>query len=126
MTPPTDHPQSELPTPTPEALDHLAGALESLRALESFPVLQAGDERTFGRFLLRQVLGQGRFGIVFLAADPETGGSVALKLPQPAVLLDPALAERFRRDVEAVAHLEHPGIVPVLDTGSVMGVDYIA
>ncbi len=112
-----------------EGLDRLGEVLGALRALGAGGMAVGGKgepERTFGRFRLRGVLGRGTFGVVFLADDPQTGRAIALKLPQPAALLDPAFADRFRRDVEAVVPLDHPGIVPILEAGAIGGVAYIA
>src|SRR5262245_5919370 len=118
------------PTPlSPGGMDRLARALDALRVLgpqPAHPDQGPAGEHTFGRFLLRDVLGKGRFGIVFLAEDPEARRLVALKLPQPGILFDPALAERFRRDAEAAGPLDHPGIVAVLEAGSVGAVPYLA
>src|SRR5262245_12090500 len=128
---------SDRPDPTPanppvsiQSLGRLGDVIAALGALEPIAGGQPGaaepSVRTFGRFRLRKVLGKGKFGIVFLADDPQTNRAVALKLPQLALLTDPALADRFRRDVEALAPLDHLGIVPVLEAGAVAGVAYLA
>src|SRR5262245_44233423 len=120
-------PDTERPTeiissfvpPSVEALDRLSSTLHALRTVGTAHPTEDQGERTFGRFRLLEVLGKGKFGIVFLADDPRSGRQVALKLPQPDVLLDPFLAERFRRDAEAAGSLDHPGIVPIHEAGHV-------
>src|SRR5262245_31967979 len=42
-----------------------------------------------GRFEIRGTLGQGGFGIVYLARDPTLGRLVALKVPRPEVVMNP-------------------------------------
>ena len=65
---------------------------------------------------LRERLGDGGFGQVYLAYDPRLDRDVALKvLKEP----DPSdrVMERFFREARAVARLDHPNIVAVHDAG---------
>jgi WD40 repeat protein len=84
------------------------------------------DERRFGRFQIQRTLGRGGFGIVFLAWDPALRRHVALKVPNPEVLVTPTARKRFQREAHAAARLDHPNIVPVHESGSVGAVSYIA
>ena len=84
------------------------------------------DNRRFGRFKILRTLGQGGFGIVFLAWDQALRRQVALKVPQPEALLTPDSRKRFLREAHAAAALDHPNIIPVYETGSVGSVAYIA
>lgn len=70
-----------------------------------------------GRFTIDSLLGHGGFGIVYLAHDDQLRRWVALKIPRPHVLADPQVADRLRREARAAAGLDHPHIVPVLETG---------
>lgn len=79
----------------------------------------------FGRFRVVRELGRGGFGVVYLADDPALGRQVALKLPRPEALADPALRERFLREARAAAALDHPNVVPVHEAGAVGPVCYI-
>jgi eukaryotic-like serine/threonine-protein kinase len=75
-----------------------------------------GTLGSLGRFQLRERLGDGGFGQVYLAYDPRLDRDVALKvLKQP----DPndRVMERFFREARAVARLDHPNIVAVHDAG---------
>ena len=83
-------------------------------------------DRQFGRFQILRALGQGGFGIVFLAWDPALHREVALKVPQPETLMTPEARKRFQREAHAAAGLDHPNIVPVYETGSIGSVTYIA
>jgi tRNA A-37 threonylcarbamoyl transferase component Bud32 len=79
-----------------------------------------------GRFEIERVLGQGGFGIVYLARDPLLNRQVALKVPRLHALASEALRERFRREARATAALDHPHIVPIHETGDVGPLCYIA
>jgi eukaryotic-like serine/threonine-protein kinase len=80
----------------------------------------------FGRFQILGALGQGGFGIVFLAWDPALRRKIALKVPQPESVVTPEARRRFLLEAHAAAGLDHPNIIPVYETGSVGAVDYIA
>lgn len=79
-----------------------------------------------GRFKIEGLLGQGGFGIVYLARDPTLDRSVALKIPRVHALLRPEFLERFRREGRAAGGLDHPHIVAVYEAGEADGVCYIA
>jgi serine/threonine protein kinase len=83
-------------------------------------------DRKVGRFRLLRQLGQGSYGIVFLAHDPVLQREVALKVPRLEAFLTPELRQRFLREAQAAARLEHPNIVPVHEAGESDGVCYIA
>src|SRR4051794_24385463 len=92
-------------TLSPAGLDRLQAYLSDIphqdcAAIDLLSLLQSPGERRFGRFVLRRVLGQGKFGVVFLADDPQVPRVVAVKLPQPGVLLDPEQMLRFHREAE--------------------------
>ncbi len=72
---------------------------------------------TNDRFQVRRMLGHGGFGVVLLAFDKRLGRDVALKLPRPEILASHSIRERFLREAQAAAALDHPNIVPVYDTG---------
>ena len=79
-----------------------------------------------GDFRLLRPLGKGGMGIVYLAQQESLAREVALKLVRPEHLFFPGARERFRREVLAVARLDHPGIVPVHTFGEIDGVPYYA
>jgi len=90
------------------------------------PPAADGTNHRFGRFELRRELGRGGFGVVFLAYDPALQREVALKLPRVEGLITPELRERFRREAQAAARLDHPHIVQVHEAGELGPVCYIA
>ena len=83
--------------------------------------------RVVGGYQIDGVLGQGAFGTVYKATDPELERSVALKLPQAHTLDSDKARERFLREAKAAARLRHPHIVPVFKAGQTAdGLYYIA
>jgi eukaryotic-like serine/threonine-protein kinase len=72
------------------------------------------------RFLLKGELGGGSMAAVYLAEDTRHGRQVAIKLLRPEYGATIA-AERFLREIEIAARLQHPHIVPLLDSGELGG-----
>ena len=69
------------------------------------------------RYLLERELGRGGMATVYLARDRQSGEQVALKAMHQNVGSVIGL-ERFRREMGIAASLEHPLIVPLIDSGS--------
>jgi len=74
--------------------------------------------RTIGRYEIKEVIGRGGMASVFLAFDPNSKRDVAVKvLPRESLGKEPNALERFKKELETIASLEHPAIVPVYDVG---------
>jgi serine/threonine-protein kinase len=71
---------------------------------------------------LGRLIGRGGYAEVFAVRDLRLKRELALKVLRPDLILTEALAERFRREAEAVAVLHHPNIVPVYDVGEAEGI----
>ena len=78
-----------------------------------------------GRFQVRARLGQGAFGAVYRAYDPQLDREVALKVPLPGTLDTPDRVTCSREDGRQRG-LRHPHIVPVFDAGGEPPLCYIA
>ena len=65
------------------------------------------------RYELGQRIGRGGMADVFLARDLLLDRQVALKVLFPEHAIDPNFVERFRREAQSVAGLNHPNIVAV-------------
>jgi len=63
---------------------------------------------------------------VYLAEDQELGRAVALKLLNDRHAADDQFVERFRREAQSAAGLNHPNIVSIFDRGRAEGTYYIA
>jgi len=71
-----------------------------------------------GRFPVVKFHDKGGLGWLYIARDRELGRTVALKCLQPDPATDPAACQRFVREAEITARLEHPGIIPIYGMGS--------
>ncbi len=78
-----------------------------------------------GKFELVEMVGQGAFGTVYKARDPELDRIVAIKVPRAGSLPDGKDLDRFLREARSVAQLRHPAIVPVHEVGQADGVPYL-
>jgi eukaryotic-like serine/threonine-protein kinase len=78
-----------------------------------------------GRFRLDEKIGSGGMSTVYLAFDPTLERWVAIKLMHRDISTDPDQLERFRREARAVARLNHPHVVTVIDAGEDDGTPYI-
>ena len=81
---------------------------------------------TIAHYRLLDRLGEGGLGEVFRARDTKVGRTVALKLPPPGFLDNPATRERFLTDASAAAGLSHPNIATLFDVGEHDGRWYLA
>ncbi len=79
-----------------------------------------------GRYRVLRRLGAGGMADVWLAEDTHLQRQVALKVLHKRFAQDREFVERFRREAEAAAGLQHPNIVSVFDRGSFEGTYYIA
>jgi beta-lactam-binding protein with PASTA domain/predicted Ser/Thr protein kinase len=79
-----------------------------------------------GRYTVLQRIGSGGMADVWLADDSHLQRRVALKILHPRFAQDREFVERFRREAEAAAGLQHPNVVAVFDRGEVDGTYYIA
>lgn len=109
----------------PDAVEVFAAfqKLESLFAFLRQPGTVVAQETVLsqptqvGRFLIRRVLGQGAFGTVYLADDPELHRQVAIKVSRRDKFSSADDARLFLEEARSAARLTHPGIVTVHDVG---------
>ncbi len=78
-----------------------------------------------GRYELLRHIARGGMADVYLARDDLLGREVALKVLFPEFANDPNFVERFRREAQAAANLNHPNIVGIYDWGQERGTYYI-
>ncbi|MFJ9871305.1 Stk1 family PASTA domain-containing Ser/Thr kinase [Streptomyces sp. NPDC101165] len=90
---------------------------ENLHALG--PIRSVGQ----GRYVLQAPLGEGGMASVYRAHDTVLGRTVAVKTLHADLARDPSFRERFRREAQAVAALNHTNVVAVHDSGEDSGPD---
>lgn len=73
------------------------------------------------RYQLERRLGSGGMADVWLARDRALNRPVAVKILHPGYAADPLFVERFRREAQAAAGLNHPNIASVYDWGEMPG-----
>ena len=97
------------------ALDDLAVTRATLPPLCGPAAALPVAPGSVGGYQIERELGAGGFGIVYLAYDPGVKRRVALKVMHPGRLDQPEAVRRFQREAQAIARLQHPGIVQLYD-----------
>ena len=82
-------------------------------------------EKIAGRYELTELVGHGGMSSVYKAHDSLLERNVALKVLHEQYNADADFVERFKREARAVAQLQHPNIVTVIDRGEEEGRQYI-
>ncbi len=106
-------------TPPPGVQGALAAATVSspARAHLASPTAVIGDVLN-GRYAIKELIGEGGMGRVYLAEHVGIGRKVAVKILHPVYGRMPELVERFRREARAASKIGHPHIVDVTDSGT--------
>ena len=73
--------------------------------------------QTVGNYLVKQRLGEGGMGAVYLAEHPTIGKKVALKVLHAEFATNTEVVERFFNEAKAVNSIAHPNIVDIVDYG---------
>src|ERR671918_3075034 len=77
------------------------------------------------RYEIQRGIARGGMAEVYLARDQLLDRRVAIKVLFPEFAVDPSFVERFRREAQSAANLNHPAIVGVYDWGSYRGTYFI-
>lgn len=81
--------------------------------------------QTLGQYHIQEKLGEGGMGVVFKAQQSGVNRAVVVKVLLASVKDNPQMLERFKRELDIIAQLEHPHILPVYDFGEHAGNPYI-
>lgn len=132
---PEEIPQTDYPLHALKTGDEIRIGKTTLRVSIEFvsddsdlnlPIIHASPERAFldspphiPNYKIGKKLGQGGFGIVYLAEHELTQKSVAVKIIRPSKQVNEKACKKFMREIRVSQYFTHPHIVPVLDTGEV-------
>lgn len=91
---------------------------EASRAADSSKPLK------LGHFEIRDEIARGGMGVVYRGWHDELKREVAVKCIRAGGFADEAMVQRFRREAQTVASLNHDGIVPIYEVGNEQGLYY--
>ncbi len=101
----------------------LDSAGQSAARAASESIIARLNQALAGRYTVSRLLGSGGMAFVYLANDDRHGRSVAIKVLKPEVAAHVG-AERFLREIEIAAGLNHPNILGLHDSGEADGLLY--
>lgn len=78
---------------------------------------------SIGPYRIQRLLGSGGMGIVYLGCHQETGNLAAVKTVRS---MNPKRVSGIRREIRALARVQHPGVVKILDEGVESGLPWFA
>jgi serine/threonine protein kinase len=93
----------------------LPAAYDPLRLVGVTDQLVVGGQ--LGNYLIDSVIGRGGMSIVFGAKHARLGMPVALKVLAPELSSDDTFRERFLREAQIAAGIDHPNVIPIHDLG---------
>jgi formylglycine-generating enzyme required for sulfatase activity len=106
---------------TPSAAEGTAAKLDFLA-----PPQQSDELGRLGSYRVLKVLGAGGMGLVLQAEDPKLKRLVALKVMRPELAAKEVHRQRFLREAQATAAVEHPNIIHIHQVGEERGVPFLA
>ena len=80
----------------------------------------------FGGYRIESFVARGGMGVVYKATQLALDRAVALKLVAPELAHDEGFRERFKREAQLAASLDHPNILPIYEAGEIDGQLFLA
>lgn len=115
------------PPGPPQAQSPPATSKRSAELYDFLAPPQADDELgRLGNYRVLKVLGSGGMGVVFLAEDLGLKRQVALKVMHPALAASTSARERFIREAQAAAAIEHDHVVTIHQVGKDREIPFLA
>ena len=87
---------------------------------------ELAPDRMLAGYRIEDLLGRGGMSTVYLAEDTRLRRRVALKVLAPKLARDERFRDRFVRESQVAAAMEHPNIVPIYEAGEAEGLLFIA
>ena len=82
--------------------------------------------KTLGQYQIIEPIGSGGTAQIYRAYQPSVKREVVVKVLSPSFQDDPDFVKRFVQEVDVIAHLQHPQIIPIYDFGEQDGDVFIA
>jgi len=95
-------------------------------AEQTVPSAAVAPSMVLGGFVLERLIGVGGMGEVWLADQPETGRSAALKVLPASCAADAGFQTRFQQEIRQAARVIHPNLVTVFHAGCEDGIWFMA
>src|ERR1044072_3294010 len=118
-------PNNQITTSSPVPSRTRRAILPSCTAMDLSSLQERLQQALGQEFTVGPLLGQGGFAAVFRARDNTLNRDVAVKVMDVELAPSPTAAERFLREAQTVARLEHPHIVPIYKVGRQREIFYI-
>ena len=103
---------------TPVFVKTKVGPLRNPKVNPAVQIDAKNFPENIGRYVVKSFIGQGTFGHVYLAIDPDLQRQVAIKVPTIEAIANAGGIDAFIHEARALAKLDHPNIVPVYDFGT--------
>src|SRR3954468_13407569 len=97
---------------------------DSPRHTQTVRELAPGSD--FGEWRIDRLIGRGGMGVVYRATDRRLNRPVAIKLIADDRVGDASFCERFEREAQLTAAIDHPNVIPVYAAGEIDGQLYLA
>jgi tRNA A-37 threonylcarbamoyl transferase component Bud32 len=110
-------------TPAPE---RQTADLHEASSVFLAPAREPGELGRLGSYRVLRVLGAGGMGFVFEAEDPQLKRRIALKVMRPELAANEVARQRFLREAQAQAALEHDHIIPIYQVNTEGRVAFLA
>ncbi len=95
----------------------LAITCEVVRSGQPGSAIATAVAETIGRYEIRDLIGRGGMGAVYVAYDPQLERRIALKIVRTSAFEDPKIRARLSHESRAMAKIRHTNVVSVYDAG---------